>query len=766
MENAFSKDDFHIKIGHTNTLFQFVKTNKEEQFLEYISNLSHEEIDVNIRDDNGNYLISFAIIMNNRRILKKLLEYNSRLDIIDSEGYGILYYPIKLNYIEIIDILLEYDKKTIGISLVNLKDMRGAVPLFYALKYKNKYALQELLSNGADANYKNNENMNSLHLAVLKKDLTMVKMLLKYIKNIDARSNSGSTALHYACNFQMYDIVKILIEKGANQNIIDYENDFYPIFYSVIQNNVNITKLLIENGANPNYQDQTGNTIIHYCLINNHLEILDYVIDYYSIKSRSNNVYVEEINSVSDISNDHIDPNIVNIDGLTILHLLLYYYREEFDKYIQKILPHTNLNYQDNNGNTVLHIIAEHNLWFKFEKILGIKKMNVYIKNNQGKNIMDAIHVQNREKIIEIITESYYHYLKKHNHEWPLEWQNKCSGIDLSKLDDLECRKQIRIAIVNEKISVPIKKNKKVISITDDNVVHFSTFTGSLLDIVIGFKYLTKKYPNTTSLFHSQQEYTPELEKYYQSLGIQENPHQHLIHFEIRWIYQKIFLPPNFNYLLENIIKNQKYRYIIIPIGIVLSNGSHSNGLMYDIETRTMERFEPHGSGYPSQFNYNPDLLDEILYKKMSNIIFNIYQDNIKLKYYQPKNYLPKIGFQTFENTEININKNIGDPNGFCALWVIWYLDYRLKYFDKKPESIVKNLIKQIKINNYSFRTIIRNYSINITLLRDAYLKKINRNINDYLNNQLSQLELKKLMIEILTDTNTYSLGIDEKLDQ
>jgi len=755
MENIPNKDDFHTKTKHTYTLFQFIKTNKDEQFLEYISNLTHDEVDVNMKDENGNYLIFFAIMMNNRKILKKLIEYGSRLDILDSEGYGVLYYPIKFNYLEIIDVLLEVDKTTVGISLINLKDFRGAVPIFYAIKYKNRYALQGLLSNGADANYRNNENMNALHLAVLKKDVTMVKMLIKYIKNIDARTNHGSTALHYACNFQLTEIVKILLENGASQNIIELEYDFYPIFYAVVQNNVTITKLLIDYGTNPNHQDYVGNTVIHYAIMNNDVEILDYIIGNFNVKSKNINVYTEDINSKKDIIGEFLDPNIVNIEGLSITHLLLYNYKDTYDKYLNKIIPGTNLNYQDNTGNTVLHVIAENNLWEKFESLLDMKKLNIYIKNNNGKTVVDMVQLRERETFLNTITTSYYNYLKKYDEGWLLDWQNKCSKNNLTEINEEECFKLIRDTILKGKMSVPVKKNKKNITIIEDELVYFSTFTGSLLDLISGFKYLTKKYPNATSLFHSHQEHTHELEKYNQSLGIQENPHQHIIQFEIRWIYQRMFLPPNFESIIENIINSKKYKYIIIAIGIILSNGYHSNGLFYNIETRILERFEPHGSAYPNNFNYNPDLLDEILYKTITNILSNIYKENIRIKYYQPKNYLPKIGFQTFENAEININKNIGDPNGFCTLWTIWYFDYRLKYIDKRPEHLVKNLIKQIKINNYSFRTIIRNYSKKITDLRDAYLSKIQRNINDYLNNKLSQTELKKLLIEILTDTST-----------
>ena len=752
MENIPSKDDFHTKTKHINTLFQFIKTNKEEQFLEYISALSMDELDVNMKDDNGNYLIFFAIMMNNRRIVRKLIDYGTRLDMLDSEGYSILYYPIKFNYIEIIDTLLEYNKKTLGISLVNIKDTRGSVPIFYAIKYRNRYALQELLVNGADANYKNNENVNSLHLAVLKKDATMVRMLLRYVKNLDARTNRGTTALHNACNFQLVDIVKILLENGANQNIIETEYDFYPIFYAIVQNNVEITKLLIDYGTNPNHQDYVGNTIIHYTIMNNHMQILDYIIAHYTIKSKNTTVYVESINNKINIGGDYIDPNIVNIDGLTIIHLMLYDYKEDYDKYLFKIIPFSNMNYQDNSGNTLLHIIAEKNLWEKFEPLLNIKKLNIYIKNNRNKTVMDMVQLRERENFLNTIVKSYFNYLKKYEKGWLLEWQNQCSGKNSTDVNEKKCYKYIREAILKEKMSIPKKKNKKNISIVQDEPVQFSTFTGSMLDMLVGYKYLTKKYSDVTTLFHANVEYNKELEIYNQSLGIKENPHQHIIHFEIRWIYQRIFLPPTFETIIGNIINSNKYKYIIIPIGIILSNGNHSNSLFYDIDNKIMERFEPHGSDYPTQFNYNPDLLDEILYKKMTNVLSNIYNNAIKIKYYQPKNYLPKIGFQTLENTEINVNKNIGDPNGFCTLWTIWFLDFRFKYIERTPRTIVKNLITEIKVNNYSFRTIIRNYSKIITDLRDAYLVRIGRNINDYLNNKFSSDELKKLLIEVLTD--------------
>jgi ankyrin repeat protein len=739
------KDDFYQKTKHVNTLFQFIKNNKEEQFIEYISALKPDEVDVNMKDEQGNYLIYFSILTNNKRAVQKLIEYGSRLDILDNEGHSILYYPIKLHYPEIIDALVQLDKKAIGLSLINIKDSKGNIPIFYSIRFKNHYALQELLANGADPNYKNNENLNALHIAVLKKDASMVRTVVKYIKNIDTKSVTGDTALHYACNYQLTEIVKVLLEFNADPNIVEGENDFTPIFFSVIQNNFDITKLLIEAGANPNQQDSQGNTIVHYSIIYNHLSILDMIFNKYIINENKQLLYIESINQPDTTDEHHLDPDIINIDGLTIMHMMLYSYQENFDPYISKILPYININYQDNTGNTVLHVLVEKKVWSKFNTLLENKKLSIYIKNNNGKTILDMIPMIERENFIGLVIIAYFNYLKRNHRDWLIQWQNTCSKIPIEQIDNSICHKLIRDSIVKEKISVPEKKTKKFVSVEHNDVVQFSTFTGSALDTISGFKYLTNKYSNTTSLYAFIQNDTQELERYYQSIGIQIGNYQRVIQFEILWVYQRLFFPSNFESMISSIIKSKRYEYIIIPIGITLSAGSHSGSLIYHINDFILERFEPHGSHYPYRFNYNPKILDELIYKKFSHALNNIYGYLIKLKYYQPINYLPKIGFQMFENIEVG-NKNIGDPNGYCTLWCIWYLDYRLRYLDINPKKLVKNLITQIKINNYSFKNIIRNYSKKITDLRDTYLAFVGKNVNDYMNEKLTTEEITRMV--------------------
>lgn len=68
--------------------------------------------------------------------------------------------------------------------------------------------------------------------------------------------------------------------------------------------------------------------------------------------------------------------------------------------------------------------------------------------------------------------------------------------------------------------------------------------------------------------------------------------------------------------------------------------------------------------------------------------------------YITPESYMPKISFQYFDVVE-NSTSKIGDPNGFCALWAIWYTDYRITYADVDRKKLIKQIFKYIKIKIY-----------------------------------------------------------------
>jgi hypothetical protein len=134
----------------------------------------------------------------------------------------------------------------------------------------------------------------------------------------------------------------------------------------------------------------------------------------------------------------------------------------------------------------------------------------------------------------------------------------------------------------------------------------------------------------------------------------------------------------------------------------------------------------------------NKKIIDDLLELKFNNLIPNV-------KYVRPIEYLPKIGFQLLEAQEHYKTKKIGDPGGFCAAWSLWFADMRIKFGEFDRKSIVNKLIKEIRLSNKSFKNIIRDYSKNITDLRDEYLNKINIDINDWLNDKYTYEQLEQL---------------------
>lgn len=67
---------------------------------------------------------------------------------------------------------------------------------------------------------------NLLHRATKEGNLTVVTELLKCgYRNIDAKNEDGQIAVHLACRFQNEDMIKKLIDSGANVNCRDSDGN-------------------------------------------------------------------------------------------------------------------------------------------------------------------------------------------------------------------------------------------------------------------------------------------------------------------------------------------------------------------------------------------------------------------------------------------------------------------------------------------------------------------------------------------------------------
>lgn len=693
------------------TLFNILKNHKWDEFIKIINDDINNEINVNIVDEANNYLIQYSILFNKKEIVSLLINKGAKLDIIDSDGRSILFIPIKFNFTDILELLLHFNSSSIGLNIIDLKDKYGDYPIHYCLLFNDIESFKLLLKNNVDLNLVNNDKLTPLHYSIYKKNIDIIKLIIENNINLDARTNTGETALHYACNFQLYDVVKLLLEKGADPNIQDYEHEITPLMYCIILRNKKFIEILLKYKADINLQDYYGNSPLHYLINENDVELFDYFIKF------KPNV------------------NLYNAENKLPIHIALEKFNNNTYHFVKHLIEKSNLNLQNHIGNTSLHLLIVNDVWEQNIDLLEKKELNIYLKNKNNKTILDYIDDSKKNKFIDLVVKSFLWNLKKNKNILSLDWEKKCVDYEKNK----DCFDISKKFILENKISLPIIKKKEInLEINNKICISFSSFTGVTLDVLVGLLYLLNKHNNICSTLTEEFNKNDKLNKFYNKIGLQNNNLTDYLNFEIIWSFYKIFYPNDFDKEFLKCKNNTNVRFIIIPLGIELYNGNHANYILYDTKNNEIERFEPNGANNPYKLNYNPDMLDSILENKFKSIINDII-------YIRPKNYLPKIGFQTIDAMETSKFKKIGDPGGFCVSWSIWYVDMRINNSEIDRKILVKSIITKIKKFNYSFKNIIRNYSSNITNYRDEILKEGNIDINDWLNEKFNNDQLTNI---------------------
>jgi ankyrin repeat protein len=714
---------------YDNKIIQLVKNKEYTELFNLIKN--NKTINLHIIDNNYNYILNYLVNDNKYEIIDFLLNNTDiRIDILDSDGRNILYNPIKFNNIELLKLLIKYNSKTIGLNILDILDNSGYSAIFYACRLNNLDALKILYYEKANIYLTTEKKETIYEICFNYKRTNMLLFLLQEEyskkKNLDIYNSKHESIIQLALTYENDVILKFLMNLELSKEVINNKEKEYglnALQQSIIINNNIISHELLKKGININLSDSIGNSSFHYTLYENNFDVLNKLLEYdnlnYNLSNSNGNIPLH-------ICFDNI--NINNLDGK-------YNYLEIFIK----ILKNSNINYLNNEGNTPVHLLIENNFWEnkEIETILreGNYPINIFIKNNNNNTPLDLIETQtNKEKFIDIVIDSYYNNLKK-NKNLLEDWEKYCSVNDLNNLlktikkqpgKELEvyCKDQIR-KLINDNIRSIPKIEYINLQVDEGIAMTGCYYTGSTLDILYGLVFLHTLNKNIGFILEYPLIDNNKLLDYYKQLGINENYKLEFSNIEIIWVYQKIIYPTNFDSILKNKINNN-YEFVIIPLGIDTPVGSHANIIIIDNINKTIERFEPNGSEEPRGIKYNETLLDDILNNKFKILLENY-------KYIKPKEYLPIVGFQLLEITEKNTCSKIGDPNGFCAVWCIWWAFMRIKYNKIKQKKLVLELIKIIKFKNIKFKNLIRNFSTKITILRDEELKKYNLNIDDWM---------------------------------
>ena len=189
-----------------------------------------------------------------------------------------------------------------------------------------------------------------LILAVKNGNVDCVEVLLNYKADIEGRGDyddyhdddewnlpgryDGSTPLFVAAAYGHLDILKCLVENGADVNAATHDKST-PLMIASRYGHVNVVTFLIEHGANMDLKHKTGKTALHYVVYHNN--------DCCDVLS----CFIKNGADVNATTNDNSTPlMIASKKGLVNV--------------VTFLIEHgANVELQDNNGETALHYAVD-----------------------------------------------------------------------------------------------------------------------------------------------------------------------------------------------------------------------------------------------------------------------------------------------------------------------------------------------------------------------------------------------------------------------
>ena len=149
----------------------------------------------------------------------------------------------------------------------------GQTPLTISLKNGNKELSKFLIEHGANVNVVDKRGQSALDIAcIFSQPDTILEML-----EAGAQAGAG-TPLISACQFQKGNIIKILMELGANVNETNDLGDT-PLIVACRHQKGDVVKMLLESGASPNAVNMNGDTPLTMACISQNEEIMGILIE-------------------------------------------------------------------------------------------------------------------------------------------------------------------------------------------------------------------------------------------------------------------------------------------------------------------------------------------------------------------------------------------------------------------------------------------------------------------------------------------------------
>jgi len=180
-----------------------------------------------------------ALNQGNFKRIKKIIQSGVNVNIRFASGITPLHLASARGRLDIVKYLLKHGADT------SAMDKDYAVPAFVAFSTNQSKVMSYLLS--YEQKFNNEKLENKIQSAIISNNITEFKKIFQKI-DVNIPMYGKKRPLHSTSQSGQYEMVKYLIERGANVNQLDVAG-ISPLHEAIKSNSPKIVKLLVESGA-------------------------------------------------------------------------------------------------------------------------------------------------------------------------------------------------------------------------------------------------------------------------------------------------------------------------------------------------------------------------------------------------------------------------------------------------------------------------------------------------------------------------------------
>ncbi|KXJ77289.1 hypothetical protein RP20_CCG007899 [Aedes albopictus] len=201
-------------------------------------------------------------------------------------------YPLSSDFQPINMAVLNRNITMLKFLLKHEVDVNSAPQCFINAVYaQSKEAVRILVGAGSKhINHKDEFCQTALHICADRDEYEIARELIRYGADINAKNRSGTTPLHLAVTKGNIRFVQLLLDSKCAVDELNFHGET-SLIKAVVCNNLEIVKILLNNGASVERLRNSEPPVLLYLVQENYEEILDYLLEHYQFNADEQDAY-------------------------------------------------------------------------------------------------------------------------------------------------------------------------------------------------------------------------------------------------------------------------------------------------------------------------------------------------------------------------------------------------------------------------------------------------------------------------------------------